>query len=78
MIIIEVHFYTLYCCFSMDYLPFHFNENPKQTLTSKTIYHSPTLWGFCHLSWWHGHIQQLETQLRNYIKQWTLCSILDS
>ena len=46
IIIIEVHFYTLYCCFSMDYLPFHFNENPKQTLTSKTIYHSPTLWSF--------------------------------
>ena len=40
---IVAHFYTLYCCFSLDIWPFIPFKTPKQTPASKTAYPNPIL-----------------------------------
>ena len=43
---IVAHFYTLYCCFSLDIWPFIPFKTPKQTPASKTVYPKSILWCF--------------------------------
>ena len=62
IIIIEAHFCTSNCCFSLDYLTFHFNQNRKANSSFQNYIPQSYRVRFCYLNW----CMYRENNLRTY------------